>query len=709
MPASDRAQYEDQDILAVLLYPVFIENEFWGFVSLHDLQRERALSGEEIIMLRSVGIMMSNAIKRGDYLEKIKEDSIMLQAQAHWYGSILDAIPLPVSVITTDLIWSFMNKAMEDMLGKNRESLIGLACSTWGMPICGTDNCSAKRAFSGEKNSYMTHNGIKYKVSMEMLNNLKGLHSGFISIFQNITEIEAITREKADAEAANQAKTRFLATISHEIRTPMNAIMGITEMQMLNENLSPEIQESLNRIYNSGKMLVTIINDLLDLSKIEAGKLELQSVKYDVCSMLNDAVQLIIMQFENKPIEFTLDVGENTPVNLYGDELRIRQILNNLLSNAYKYTTKGNVTLSLRSEWDGESDTVILVFKVSDTGQGMTPDQVDKLFDEYTRFNMDANRTTMGTGLGMNITRLLTALMKGTISVESEKDKGSVFTVRIPQRSAGSGVVGKTRTESLKRLQFMSDARAAKSNISREQMPYGRVLVVDDVETNLFVARLLLKPYGIQIDEALDGFTAVKMIEDMMKKGEAYDIVFMDHMMPKMDGIQATKILRDLGYKEPVVALTANAVSGQSDIFMKNGFDGFIAKPIDVREMNAALNKWVRNKHISGSAVKPKPPEAPPALSEADIQLRKIFAKDAQRVINTLKTVIEKNSYDEENLKTATINTHGIKSALLMIGESALSSEALGLEKAGRGGDIEFVARELPGFVEKLEMFVEKL
>jgi CheY-like chemotaxis protein len=304
----------------------------------------------------------------------------------------------------------------------------------------------------------------------------------------------------------------------------------------------------------------------------------------------------------------------------------------------------------------------------------------------------------------MNITRLLAALMNGAISVESEKGKGSVFTVKLPQRSAGAGVVGKSRTESLKKLQFMNNAGAAQSQITRTQMPYGKVLVVDDVETNLYVARLLLQPYALKVDEALDAFTAIEMI----KAGAKYDVIFMDHMMPKMDGMEAAKALRDLGYREPIVALTANAVSGQADIFLQNGFDGFIAKPIDVREMNAALNKWVRDKHLK----QPVPAEAPvntDALSASDIQLRKIIAKDAGRVLKNLSAAAERGVYDEEGLKTATVNTHGIKGVLPMIGENDLAAAAAELEKAGKAGDAAFVARELPGFIKRLRGVVEGL
>jgi len=399
---------------------------------------------------------------------------------------------------------------------------------------------------------------------------------------------------KNKADTVSRQKTNFLAMISHEIRTPMNAILGITEIQMHNKSIPKETGEALTKIYHSGHSLLGIINDVLDLSKIEAGKLELAPIKYDMASLIHDTTQLNIMRIGSKQIKFSLQIDPHLPSELFGDELRIKQILNNLLSNAFKYTDKGEVVLSASAKYidSVKIPYVSLIFNVRDTGQGMTNEQVSRLFDEYSRFNQEANRLTEGTGLGMNITKRLVNLMNGTISVESEPGKGSTFTVQLPQKSTGAVPLGDEAVENLKQFRSSSLAQMKTVQIVYEPMPYGRVLVVDDVETNLYVAKGLMAPYGLSIDTVESGFAAIEKIKD----GNVYDIVFMDHMMPQMDGIETTKIIRSLGYTCPIIALTANAIMGQAEMFISNGFDDFISKPVDIRHLNAILNKLVRDK-----------------------------------------------------------------------------------------------------------------
>jgi len=400
-------------------------------------------------------------------------------------------------------------------------------------------------------------------------------------------------RQKIEAEAANEAKTLFLSTMSHEIRTPMNAILGITEINLQNSQLAPEIKDSFSKIYASGEMLLGIINNILDLSKIETGKMELSISKYSIASLLIDTAQLNVMRKGSKPIDFELDVDANMPSTFIGDELRIKQILNNLLSNAFKYTQKGKVSMSVEFKpVDGQKNVIDIIFVISDTGQGMTEEQVKSLFEEYSRFNLETNRTTEGTGLGMSITQKLLTLMNGEIKVESEYGKGSVFTVRLPQIKIGSEIIGEEIAQNLREFRKSSIAQMDQVRIERETMPYGRVLVVDDVDINIYVAQGLLAPYEINVDSSESGFDAIEKI----KNGNEYDIIFMDHMMPQMDGVEATKIIRDMGYTQPIVALTADAVSGQADMFLANGFDEFVSKPIDIRKLDLVLNKFVRDK-----------------------------------------------------------------------------------------------------------------
>jgi len=529
---------------------------------------------------------------------------------------------------------------------------------------------------------------------------------------RNMTEeLKAAVEE---AEAANISKSAFLAKMSHEIRTPMNVILGITEILLQEDKFDAKTNEELATIYNSCDMLLSIINDILDLSKIEAGKLEVYPDKYELASLIHDAAVLNVMRTGSKPIDFKLDIDENLPTSLVGDELRIKQILSNLLSNAFKYTDSGKIDLSFSVE-DNESDDneVMLVFSVADTGHGMTEDELSKMFDEYSRFNLDTNRTIEGTGLGMNITRNLLRLMNGTITVKSEVDKGSIFTVSIPQGNTDSAVMGSELVEKLQEFKLNGIRQIGKANISYEPMPYGRVLIVDDVESNLFVARGLMAPYELSIETVTSGFLAIEKI----KEGNVYDVVFMDHMMPKMDGIEATEVIRDFGYTQPIIALTANAVIGQADIFLSNGFDDFISKPIDIRRLNMLLNKYVRDvqpKEVIEAArqkMKGKFTNILSSTAESRIspQLIEFFMLDANRAIQILEDMMNKReSLNESDYSLYTTTVHAMKSALANIGEMDLSSAAKDLEQAGNSNATDTITDQTPLFINSLREVIAK-
>jgi len=534
-------------------------------------------------------------------------------------------------------------------------------------------------------------------------------------LIQHSVDVTELIAAKEQAVQANKDKSSFLAKMSHEIRTPMNAILGITEIQLENETLSPDTQEAFGEIYNSGYLLMGIINDILDLSKIEAGKLELSPATYDVPSLINDTVHLHVMRYDSKPIEFKLFIDENIPSTLYGDELRIKQILNNLLSNAFKYTNEGEISFSVAAEYEpqGKTSQVTLVFRVSDTGQGMSAEQLDKLFDEYTRFNMEANRTTVGSGLGMSITKHLVHMMDGEISVNSEQDKGSTFTVHLPQVIIDETVLGKVVAENLKQFHLGKAEQLKKApQIMREYMPYGRVLIVDDVESNLYVARGLMTPYGLSVETASSGFEAI----DRIRNGDVFDIIFMDHMMPKMDGIEAVKIIRSMGYLHPIIALTANALTGQAEIFMENGFDGFISKPIDIRQLNLSLNKLIRDKQspevldtarqqtLKNNMAKSATEDQPASY----FNLAALFVLDAEKAFEILNN-LHSNAYRRtDDIQIYVTNVHAMKSALANIGENELSAAALKLEQAGKAKDIKVMMAETPAFLTALRETIEK-
>jgi PAS domain S-box-containing protein len=673
-------------------------------------------------------------------LAEIYRESEKSRTMAHWYNSILNAIPLPISVTDADTKWTFINAAVEKILGITLEDAVGKPCNNWGADICNTPDCGIACAKRGITQTYFSKGDLSYQVNVTILKDLKGTTMGYIEVVQDITNLKLMAKKQADAEAANLAKSTFLAKVSHEVRTPMNAILGITEIQLQNETLPQDTQEALGSIYNSGYLLLGIINDILDLSKIEAGKLELSPVNYDVPSLINDTVHLNFMRYDSKPIEFILQVEENIPTTLFGDELRIKQILNNLLSNAFKYTNSGKVTLSVTCEAqqgeggstaDGNTaGSIILVFRVADTGQGMTAEQLSKLFEEYTRFNTEANRRTIGTGLGMAITKYLVRMMNGTISVESEPGKGSVFTVRLPQGTVeGSGVLDKELAENLKQFRLGKAEQMKKApQIIREYMPYGRVLIVDDVESNLYVAKGLLAPYGLTVETARSGFETIEKIKD----GAVYDVIFMDHFMPEMDGIEATKKIRELGYTQPVVALTANALAGQAEIFAANGFDDFISKPIDIRQLNAALNKLVRDKYpaetieaarrhkdnqgkgpaagnTAGGTIADSNSTYSASQSSIDPELAKMFTWDAEKAAAALEALHKKGNYGEEDRKAYILNVHAMKSALANIGETTLSAIALKLEQAGRAGNTAVMISDTPAFLDSLRAVIRKV
>ncbi|GBU27333.1 hybrid sensor histidine kinase/response regulator [Treponema sp. R8-4-B8] len=533
------------------------------------------------------------------------------------------------------------------------------------------------------------------------------------------TMLYYITQAKMKSDMRTQQKSNFLATMSHEIRTPLNAILGMTEIQMQDSSHPPATSEAFIKINNSGNLLLNIINDILDLSKIEAGKLELVPVKYEVAKLINDIIQLNYIRYVSKPIEFIIEIDENIPAFLVGDDLRIKQVLNNLLSNAFKYTDEGQVTLAVNAECVGRGGgavIVTLIFQVSDTGQGMTSEQVNKLFDEYTRFNMEANRTTEGAGLGMTITRNLVDLMYGKINVKSAVNEGTVITVRLPQKTDGigiSGIIGKEMAENLRQFKLNNSIQSKKAQITRDYMPYGYILIVDDVETNLYVAKGLMTPYGLKIDIATSGFEAI----DKIKEGNNYDVVFMDHMMPKMDGIEAAKQLRKLGYTKPIVALTANALAGHAEMFLRNGFDDFISKPIDIRQLNTVLNKLIRDRQppeVLEAARKEKADmdkkqEPGKGFQQADSQLAKIFARDAEKAVDVIQNSIKNDLNDEKDIQMYIINVHAMKSALANIGEKELSNTAHRLEQAGREKDINVLLSETNEFLANLNMVIKEI
>jgi len=414
--------------------------------------------------------------------------------------------------------------------------------------------------------------------------------------FQRISDqnsrLEELLKKAIDS---SEAKTRFLASMSHEMRTSLNVIIGLTNLVMCETDFQKYKNDNLQKINNAGIDLLGIVNDLLDISKIESGKFSLTPAEYDMASMLNDAVTQNMVRIAEKPIDFFLEINDDLPSRLYGDELRVKQILNNLLSNAFKYTYEGAVGVNV-SCIPGNDNDVWMEITVSDTGIGIQPEDLKNIFTEYNQVHITANSKTESTGLGLSITRKLVELMEGTIFVESEYGRGSIFQIRIRQGFVSDAKIGSTVAENLRKFRYKDNKNQFGNSIVWADLSLARVLVVDDVQTNLDVMTGLLHKYKMRADCVTSGQEA---IEQIIRK-PAYNAIFLDHMMPGMDGVETIKAIRAIGtvYAKtvPIIALTANAVANNEKMLMDNGFQAFISKPIDLKKLDIVIRQWIRDK-----------------------------------------------------------------------------------------------------------------
>jgi len=585
----------------------------------------------------------------------------------------------------------------------------------WG--LVGYYDSRKERTFSEDEQSLMRSGGLVIASALlqnETVTNLKITADHLESALEK-------------AKIASEAKDAFLANMSHEMRTPLNAIIGLSDLAIEEDRQAGDSRRecefckkaatNFEKIHSAGTTLLHTVNDILDISKIESGKFELSPVKYDVPSLLNDVMSQNVFRLAGKAVKFVVDIDKTLPAWLFGDDLRVKQIFNNLLSNAFKFTREGMVEFGVRC--DREDGTVWMTAWVRDTGPGIQPDDLSRLFTDYSQLGTKDNREVEGTGLGLSITKKLVEMMEGVITAESEYGKGSVFTVKLRQ-----GVVSDTRirheTErNLKDVHYFAGKRSRQTRIVRRKMSYARVLVVDDNAVNLDVAKGLLELYGMKVDCVQCGREAVDAIRGEKVK---YNAVFMDHMMPGMDGIEATRIIREevgTGYARsiPVIALTANAIIGNKAMFLAKGFQDFIAKPIDPANLNTVLEKWVRDKAMEGkpsSGIQVLPEETKPQIfpERVDgIDLQRGFERfdcDENKflrvlhsyVVNTppLLEILEK--VDAGNMATYAITVHSLKGASRGIYADRIGEAAEALEKAATAGDFAFVSANTLGFLE---------
>ena len=536
---------------------------------------------------------------------------------------------------------------------------------------------------------------------------IQGYMMTIVDVTKIIEQNHLMKRLVLQTEDANRAKTNFVSNMSHEIRTPMNSIVGITEI-LLRSRHSPKEQEYLLNIQSSGRVLLTIINDVLDCSKMEAGKMQLFDEPYDTCSLFHDLRISMENRIGHSGLELIYDIDQDIPCKLKGDMGRIRQVIINLVNNAIKYTEKGSVRFSVHVR-QKNTDKVMLYYEVADTGIGIRKEDQKILFDAFQRVEMDRNRYVEGTGLGLTISQNLVNMMGGVIEVESEYGKGSRFFFTIEQT-----IIDPTPVSAV-------NYNGQKDNVTEKEAeclfiaPEAHILLVDDNELNLVVAKELLKPLRMQIDTAENGLQAVKMV-----RGSQYDLVLMDHMMPVMDGIEAAKAIRalpeDKYQKLPIIALTANAMVDARKEFLNAGMNGFVAKPIDFARICNQLKLW-----LPKDLVRDVPKEEAKKLLADDLSDREIQPEDPQMgfsfeegvkhcgskaaLMKTIRifyrTIDSKADKIEQCLKEGLISdyvveVHALKSSALLIGAVPLSEAAKELEDYGKQGKTEVLEEKTP-------------
>lgn len=544
-------------------------------------------------------------------------------------------------------------------------------------------------------------NGRVFTVSVNDVivdNKLKGYYLLLLDLTKERQQTLQMQELKEVADRANQAKSAFLSNMSHEIRTPINAVMGMNEMILRNAKV-PEILEYSQNIQFASKTLLSLVNDILDLSKIESGKMELTEGEYKVEQLLYDCYVMVSSSANDKGLELIVNNNQHLPSVLYGDEFRIRQIIVNLLTNAIKYTKKGSVTLCFDGRVLADKTMQLEVF-VKDTGIGVKKENIDKLFDAFQRMDLKKNKAIEGTGLGLAITKQLVELMGGTINVESIYGEGSCFTVRFPQKVIDSTPMG----------EFCESRKGGandKENYQRQfEAPDASILVVDDVDMNLAVIKCLLKETKIQIDTAKSGQECLQKAKE-----KQYDIIFMDHMMPEMDGVETLQKMMHmencLNVHTPVIALTANAITGVREMYLQAGFVDYLSKPVAGSALESMIIKYLpkerrqllveENTENKGELTMIE--QLKQLIPEMDIAAGMEYCANDESIFRIAvesyceQDFSEKLStfFEEKDLPNYQIVIHGVKSTSLTIGLRDLSEQAKQLEMACKENNWEYV------------------
>lgn len=535
---------------------------------------------------------------------------------------------------------------------------------------------------------------------------------------QNHRLLDALRKEKRsqqEAEAANMAKSSFLANMSHEIRTPINAILGMNEM-ILREEKDPAIRGYAGNIQASGNSLLSIVSDVLDISKIESGKLEIIPVDYEVNSLISDCCNMAAGRAKAKELELLVECADNVPMKLCGDETHIRQIIMNILTNAVKYTEKGTVKLIVSGSFNDGG--FVLKVDVSDTGIGIAEENLPQLFTQFQRFDLQRNRNIEGTGLGLSIVKRLCDLMSGTITARSVLGSGSTFTVELPQKVVDSTPCGG--------VNLNYSAGAEHEYHHSFEAPEAKILAVDDLPVNLLVIANLLKETRIKIDTAGSGRECLDKCSQ-----QKYDLILMDHMMPEMDGVQTFEKLHgdksSPNFETPVIMLTANALAGMREQYMDVGFADYVSKPVRGAKLEEAIRR-----NLPESLTKPASPEIPAeavstepsgfadicgAVPELNVNAALQYCCGSAELLNDLLHDFTENdhfsdlkaAFEEKRWEDYRRHAHSLKSTSLMIGLTGLSERARASELALKGGCTEFAELNHDSLIEEYSALLGKI